>query len=266
MDLRRRGARPAAFALVLLIALGLKAHYSTAPVDRLAWIMKPTAALVESCTGLPFEKVPGEGYVNHERLVVIAKGCAGVNFLIVAFSLIAGTLIVHQAPGWRSLLLVAPALATAYAATVVVNTIRIVIAVEHAGRPGGPGWLTPEQLHRAEGITVYFAALAALSLASSVVGRGWGVSSRAEGPRTEGPAPALPLRRIFLVPLAGYLAMTLGVPLLNGALREDPARFVEHALWVAGVPLCLGGFWLLASSGWRLMRRSLLIERHSRLA
>lgn len=266
MDLKPRGARAASLALVLLIALGLKAHYSAAPVDRLAWVMRPTAALVERCTGLPFEPVPGTGYVNVERRVVIAKGCAGVNFLIVAFSLIAWTLIAHATAGWRTPLLVFPALASAYASTVLVNTVRIVIAVEHAGWQGRFGWLTPERLHRGEGIAVYFAALAGIAALSEAVAASCGSARRAEVRPGCGAATRPPLRKLFFVTLGAYLAMTLGVPLLNGALRGESGRFAEHALWVVGVPLCLGGFFLLAAHGWRSMRRSLFVRTHERPA
>lgn len=264
MDRSGVAARAAGLALTLLIALGLKAHYSTASADRLAWIMRPTAGLVELCTGLRFVHEGGAGYANLEHRVVIAKGCAGVNFMIGAFTLIAATLVVHLAPGWRSLFVVGPALAAAYASTVLVNGIRIVIAVGHAGKPGGFAWLTPEQLHRVEGIAVYFAALTALALASRAVARAWGASSPAEDRRTIGRAEGPSLRKVFLVTLGWYLAMTLGVPLLNGALREDPTRFAEHALWVVGVSLCLGGFCLLASRCWQLMRRTRLVDSYNR--
>ena len=230
MDARRARGAPAALALALLVAFGLKAHYSTAPVDRLGWIMRPTAGFVELCTGLPFEREAGAGYVNREHRVIIAKACAGINFLIMAFCMLTFTLVSRAGTGCRPFLMVAAALAAACAATVIVNGVRIMIALPHAGDAAGNGWLTAEQAHRLEGIVVYFAALTGLyCLARLVVG-----------------ARIRPAVAAF-VPLGWYAAMTLGVPLLNGAMRNDPALFGEHALWVLGIPIFLSGVVLLVS-------------------
>lgn len=248
-------ANSAAFALALLIAVGLKMHYSTATVDQLAWIMKPTAVLVECCTGVLFVEEAGVGYVNHEHRVVIAKACAGINFLIIAFCMLAFTLIGGAAAGGRPFLLPAQALVAAYLSTVVVNGVRIMIALGHAGDAAGSGWFTPERVHRIEGIVVYFAALLGLFLLAGVI-----VASRRGASQV---AAAIQDRRqsrlrarLLFVPFGWYVAMTLGVPLLNGALWNDPAQFGEHALWVLGVPLCLAGALLLVSHGWRLLYAS----------
>jgi exosortase K len=264
MDRKPMGAGVAALALAILIAVGLKAHYSTAAVDQLAWIMKPTAVLVQLCIGVPFEQEMGAGYINHEHRAVIAKSCAGINFMIITFCMLAFMLIRNLAWGKLSFLLLVLALAAAYASTVIVNSVRIMIALGHDSHPGGFGWLTPERIHRIEGIAVYFAALTTLAMASWVVACSCDAVSGAVGRRGRRWASGPPLGRLFFVTLGWYSIVTLGVPLLNGALREQPARFGEHALWVMGVPLFLGCLCLLFSYGWRLMRRTIFIESHTR--
>ncbi len=249
MDRTRTRSGIAASALAILIAVGLKAHYSTASVDRLGWIMRPTAGLVELCTGLPFEWEAGAGYVNQEHRVVIAKPCAGVNFLIMAFCMLAFTLIGRAGAGRRPFPMVAAALAAAYAATVIVNGVRIMIALRHDGDGVGNGWLTPEQLHRLEGIVVYFAALTGLYCLARLIARASG-GRPGRSPVEHPTASRLGRSSIVFVPLGWYAAMTLGVPLLNGAMSKDAAQFGEHALWVLGVPLVLSGILLLASSGY----------------
>ena len=211
--------------------------------------MMPTAELVEVCTGVPFVKEAGVGYVNIEHRVVIAKSCAGVNFLIMAFCMVAFTLIGRAGAGGRPFLMAAAALAAAYAATVIVNGARIMIALRHAGDGSGGGWLTPEQVDRLEGIVVYFVALTGLhrlSLGSSCEACGGDSSTSSVEHRTSSRLGRSP---IIFVPLGWYAAMTLGVPLLNGAMRTDTAQFGEHALWVLCVPLVLSGILLLVSSG-----------------
>ena len=44
-------------------------------------------------TGTAFVAVPGEGYVSHERLFVIEKSCAGINFMVAAFGMLVFALL-----------------------------------------------------------------------------------------------------------------------------------------------------------------------------
>ena len=73
------------YVIALLIAFGLKYHYSRASSEDLAWILRPTAGVVEQISGIHFEKEEGTGYINREHRIIIVPSCAGVNFLIIAF-------------------------------------------------------------------------------------------------------------------------------------------------------------------------------------
>ena len=55
--------------------------------------LAPTARLVGAVTGVAFAAVPGEGYFSAERLFLIEKACAGVNFMIAAFAMVAFALL-----------------------------------------------------------------------------------------------------------------------------------------------------------------------------
>ncbi len=79
-----------------LIAWGLKRHYADARADDLGWILSPTARLVGATPGATFVMQPGEGYFSRERLFLIEKSCAGVNFMIAAFAMLAVALT-HRA-------------------------------------------------------------------------------------------------------------------------------------------------------------------------
>ena len=83
-------------AVVALMAYGLKRHYADASTDALSWILTPTAQLVSLVTGVAFTAVPGEGYFSAERMFLIEKACAGVNFMIAAFAMVAFALL-HRA-------------------------------------------------------------------------------------------------------------------------------------------------------------------------
>jgi exosortase/archaeosortase family protein len=185
--------------------------------------------------------------------MVVGPACAGVNFLIIAFLAVylsrrltgvafplsrlrerVGVRVsfplsrLRERVGVRvrdeigGLLIAA---VVAYLATILTNGLRIILAA-HLFQLGGTGWLTPERLHRLAGVVIYLAALVALC---------------------RGLAPG---RRSLVIPLACYVGVGIGVPLLNGAARNH--LFIEHALVVIGASLLVlaiahmaraGAFW-----------------------
>lgn len=210
----------AQLALVGLCALALKFYYSTATADQLRWILAPTTTLVELLSGKRFEFESYAGYMTSDHSFVIAVPCAGVNFLITVFLMLALRRLWRerfQALRWRFIPLTAM---FAYAATLVANTIRICIALELRARSVEISGLTSNQLHRLEGILVYFGFLLLLFFLSEEFGS----------------AKPLRLVRVLPFPLLIYYATTLGVPLLNGSFRRG-AAFREHALFVLLLPL-----------------------------
>jgi exosortase K len=204
--------------VVALIAYGLKRHYADASTDALSWMLIPTAHMVSAVTGVAFTAVPGEGYFSAERMFLIEKACAGVNFMIAAFAMVAFALL-HRIRSLRSgAAVVAVSLAGSYVAAVVVNTVRIAIALWLAAHPVTFASLTAADVHRLEGIVVYFGGLLLLYELVQGVERGsaW--------------------RRVLL-PLGCYYLVTLGLPLANGVELTDV--FLAHALVVVLVPLVL---------------------------
>jgi len=161
-----------------LIAWGLKRHYADARVEELWWILTPTARLTGVMTGTAFEWQAGEGYLSRERLFLIEKSCAGVNFFIAAFGMLTFALL-HRIGSWSSPMRVLGAsLAAGYAAAVTVNAVRISIGMWLAAHPVAPWAISAADVHRIEGIIVYFGGLALLyDLAQRIDGRarttGW---------------------------------------------------------------------------------------------
>ena len=202
-------------AVVALVAFGLKRHYADAPTDALSWILTPTAHLVSAVTGVVFSAVPGEGYFSAERMFLIEKACAGVNFMIAAFAMVASALV-HRARSVRDgAAVVGVSLLASYLTAVLVNTVRIVIAMWLAVHPVTFASLTAADIHRLEGIVVYFGGLLLLY---EVVQR---IDRRASVFR-------------YAVPLGVYYLVTLGVPLANGSSLTE--AFLTHALAVLLLP------------------------------
>ena len=208
--------------VVLVCALALKQHYSTASADQLRWILAPTTACVELISGRCFEFESHAGYMSSDHGFLIAASCAGVNFLITAFLMLSARKLLS---GWSTGIawgFIPAAAAIAYLVTVVANTTRIVVALRLQQMSGEFGGLNPNQVHRFEGIFIYFLFLLLLFVVSEHVS-----SARRSS-----------LFRQCFVPLVVYYATTLGVPLANGANRKG-SEFWEYSVFVLVVPLIL---------------------------
>ncbi|HEX5706979.1 MAG TPA: exosortase K [Pyrinomonadaceae bacterium] len=228
MTLELTSRRSAQTAVVVLAAAVVKLHYSAAGINQLRWILAPTTALVELVTGARFEFESHAGYINGERSFIIGAPCAGVNFLITAFLMLSLRRLwgerTRETP-WGFIPRVA---LCAYVATLVANAVRISTALRLRDAPLGADWLSPSQLHRFEGIFIYFGFLLLLfTLSEKMSARGASGAEQTSGLR----------RRLFCL-LLFYYATTLGVPLVNGAYRQG-ADFWEHSLFVVLTPLLL---------------------------
>ena len=206
---RQRMIWGAQLAIVLLCALALKQYYSTATANELRWILAPTTLIVELLSGRSFVFESYTGYMSSDQRFVIAVPCAGVNFLIMAFLMLALRRLWtgrFQSVSWRVLPI---SIATAYVATVIANATRIVIALEIQRRSVEVSGLTENQLHSLEGIVVYFGFLLLLFVVME--------------------------RKLLMFPVVIYYVMTLGVPLVNGAFHRP--GFWEHFGFVLVMPL-----------------------------
>ena len=204
----------AQLAVVLLCALALKLYYSAATPDELLWILAPTTAMVEVLSGRSFAFESYTGYMSSDHRFVIAVPCAGVNFLLTAFLMLSLRRLWHdrlQGVSWRFLPIT---IAVTYLATLIANTVRICVALEIQRRSIEVSWLSDNQLHRLEGIVVYFGFLLLLFM----------LTERFES-----------RRRWLLFPVVIYYATTLGIPLLNGSFRQG-MPFWEHFVFVLALP------------------------------
>ena len=149
-------------AVIALVVWGMKRHYADARAEDLWWILSPTARLVGAITGVRFEFQPGEGFLSHERLFLIEKSCAGINFMIAAFGMSAWVLCHRVRSGLSGSCVLALSLLASYSAAVPVNAARITVAMWLAAHSLTRSGLGAGQIHRLEGITVYFGGLVLL--------------------------------------------------------------------------------------------------------
>jgi exosortase K len=229
--------------VVLVCAFALKQYYSTASANQLRWILAPTTACVELVSGTSFEFESNAGYISRDRSFLIANSCAGVNFLITAFLMLSVRKLLRDRSQRIAWGFIPTAAVIAYFVTLVANTTRIAIALRLRRTPAQVSWLNPYQLHRFEGIFIYFGFLLLLFV----------VSERMRSETTTG------LLRQSFFPLVVYYVTTLGIPLANGAYRLGIV-FWEHSLFVLLIPLVL----ILPIAAFRFYRFALQSLRTAR--
>ena len=231
MKLTLNGNRKAQLIVVLLVGAALKLYYSTATVNQLRWILAPTTLLVELISRTRFEFESHAGYINSDHTFLIAASCAGVNFLITAF------LMLSLGGLWRNRSRKIPwgfipaTVLFAYLATIVANTVRISTALRLRDFPLGRGQLSFDEMHRFEGIFIYFGFLLLLFLVSEKL------------PYAKDTQPLSPIARTdflrqALFPVLVYYGVTLAIPVANGAYTSG-TDFWKHSAFVLVIP------WLL---------------------
>ena len=220
----------AQLAVVLLCALTLKQYYSSANVNELRWILAPTTVMVELVTGESFIFESFAGYMSSDRSFLIASSCSGVNFLLSAFLLLTLSKLWRGRDRNISWSFIPIAAVVAYLATIIANTARIATALHLRHFDSELIWLNPDQLHRFEGIVIYFGCLMLLFLASQRLGSDTQSRDR---------SVAGLLRRAVL-PLVVYYSITIGVPVITTLYRGGTfTGFWEHSLFVLLTPIVI---------------------------
>lgn len=232
--------RNAQLLTILLCAFALKLFYSTSGVNQLRWILTPTTLLVELVSGESFTFESHAGYMSSDHRFLIAQSCSGMNFLMTSFLMLSLRKLWisrSQSVAWRVIPITA---LVAYLATLVANTFRISIALQLRGMEisSSDHWLAPGQLHRFEGIFIYFGFLLLLFIVSERLTRS---DKRNTGDVAVNSNKVSALLRNSLFPLLIYYATTLALPIVNAAYRSGntPTDFWEHLFFVLLTPLLL---------------------------
>lgn len=221
-------------ATTLGLAFLLKRFYSQAGFDELLWVLAPTTWLVELLSGSNFELEAHRAYLSRELMFEIVPSCAGLNFLIITWCSLACGLVHTRLTTRGKLGHLLSSGVVAYVATLLANATRIWIGIQLHVNGVSLGPLTPERLHRIEGVAVYFLFLiATLKATESWIRKG--------RERTVLACGAIGL------PALWYLGWTVGLPLANGAAGRT--GFLEHALTTL---IVTGG--LCGMLAWRSVR------------
>jgi len=219
------------YTIALVIAFGFKYHYSHADSGDLVWILAPTANLIEMFMPVTFELEKGQGFICSENHVIIAPACAGVNFLIISFCMIAFYGIYRLRYITEKFLWLFFSLAAAFVLTLVVNTVRIIISINLYESGFSMGWFTPSRIHLAAGIIIYVSCLYIAYFTIRLILNKYLLNLMKKKPK-ETKTPMQPFEGkqnlSILIPLIWYWLIMLGVPLINGWYKKSINLFGEY--------------------------------------
>lgn len=142
---------PKYLTVILIFCLG-KWWHRAADADALRFLLAPTDGLVSLATGSSGNWRVGEGYFHASQQFIIDASCAGFNFMLIAFLLLA-YLLLRRFDAWWT---VPVALLAAWPLTVLANTSRILTILTTGAAPIGIGegaW------HEGQGAFVYLSVL-----------------------------------------------------------------------------------------------------------
>ena len=224
------------YSTAIAEAFILKHYYSRAGSDDLLWILGPVAALVHWMGHMSFSYEPHTGFVSRDFHVIIAPACAGMNLLIVSFTMAIFTGIRHMSDMKKKILWSLFSAVSAYGMVIFVNAVRIYLSVIVFSTNIENVWLTPARCHRLLGIMIYFFFHCLFYLIMKKIAVRCGTT------------PAISIEKVALsglMPLGWYLGITLVVPFLNAVYRDNPGQFVEHGLFVVSVSFVILGLFFL---------------------
>lgn len=208
------------YSVLFIIILFFKHIYSCAPIEYLKWIMHPVSIIISSLTGMPFIWEAGTGYVNYDSMIIIARSCAGVNFLLLAFVLLSYRKLKSTSIITGCIVLFI-SLTIAYLYTLFTNSIRILLAIIIFKSKMFDHIIDEATLHEYEGIAVFFSGLILLQFILELL------------EKRSGTIKVISL----MVPFILYIILTLGVScILNPSVIVSP-RFQLHAVAIIVISL-----------------------------
>ena len=222
----------------VVIILGIKYFYSLAGSDDLEWILTPTVRWIKMISGITFEKEPLLGYINHQYRFIIAPICSGVQFMIITFALLFFSFIHYMNTIKRKFYWVGLSLVFSYLLTIFVNGFRIALSLYFLRQELKVEWITPEQLHMLEGTAIYFVALLFIyHITGFVLKKIAGIQAGSICVYSE---------KSFIHALskcipAGfwYFFITLGIPIINSAYKNNSEKFKAYAITITAVCLVI---------------------------
>ncbi len=147
------------YVLAAVLAFAGKLFYSLASTRGLLFLLSPVTFLVSAFTGMPFTYDESVGYVNLSTGIVIGKSCAGMNYLILLYTMTVVSFLHYFKKPAGKLLLQVSALAGSWLLCAYATVARIVISISLLSAGDSFPFMKTETAHKIVGIVVYVTIL-----------------------------------------------------------------------------------------------------------
>ena len=225
--------------------------------DAYIWILASTARWVSVLSGISFEYLPHEGYINRFYRFLIAPSCSGIRFMLLTFVMLIFSFL-HQIKSVRKgYLWFCLSAILSYLLTIFVGGIRIVVSIylpdvlENLGFMNG--WLTPDRLHTMIGASIYFTSLCIIYPVAAAICQRVFIKSFDKLP-SPSPDTASPYLFLPVIPAFWYLLTVLAIPCLGRVITKDWEGVGQYAALIFCVSLAVST--LLYLTG-RFLRRKI---------
>ncbi len=145
-----------------MLLVFLKWHYLGAEVESLDWILSPVETLSGWMTGTSYHWLPEKGYFEATQQILIDKSCAGINFLIIACSLVVFSFLPYTTTLLQKIWTFLALLILTYLVTLLANASRIATASTLLRFDEQFPIVKTASFHQFVGILCYFVALVIL--------------------------------------------------------------------------------------------------------
>ncbi|MDE6844142.1 MAG: exosortase K [Lachnospiraceae bacterium] len=242
------------FTAAAIVALVMNHFCRTNDSDALKWILTPTARWVNVLSGITFEYLPHQGYVNHFHQFLIASSCAGSRFMLLTFLMLVFSFLISDFLGEndkyidgasvrKEYLWFVFSMFFSYIATIFVNGIRITASIYLPAvlerKHLMDGWLTDDRLHTLIGTVTYFMSLCVVYLLASLFRK---CVFRREKRQTD---------ILLFIPAFWYLLVVLALPFVKRMYHNEWDGFGQYAAVIIGV---CGSVCVLSVIGGRIRR------------
>lgn len=228
------------YFVTIIIAFVMKFFCQTKDSNALIWILAPTSRWVSILSGIRFEYIMHEGYINHFYHFLIAPSCSGIRFMLLTFLMLVFSFLYQIKTRWKGYLWFIFSALFAYMSTIFVNGIRITAAIYIPIHLQDlrlmNGWLNPDRLHTIIGTLIYFLSLCIIYSLASVI---------------------LSKPRMLAVPSFWYLLVVLAFPFVKRIIYNEWSGFGQYALLIITV---YSGVIILL----RLLRKPFILSKSSR--
>lgn len=229
------------------VAYALKAFFSGANADDLAWVLGPTCWVAGALGGITFTHEAGAGYISHDQQLVVGTACSGLNFLIACFATLFFSFVHRPRRTLARAAWLPASLMLAWLATVATNALRVMLAGPLYHAEIYTAFMTPLRVHRLMGTIVYCTSL---FVVHALAMRAWKALGSSPRWTTDGGTKRDWRRsaRWLRSPVVFYLGIALAVPLARRGLHGVDAHVLEHAGTVVGTVILLIGLGAIAKA------------------